>query len=282
MILSKRLFIILLSCILIGLCAAFTAAPAHASYLAWSLATDGGSLMTPASVVPVDDRAAKYAVQPGNAPGTTKQSNKKIVYLTFDDGPSQNTQKILNILDQYHAKATFFVTDQEPKYDYLIKTAYKKGHTIGLHSSTHEYSIYRSEKTYFDDLNKIGQTVKKEIGYVPAFVRFPGGSSNTISRNYAPGIMHKLAKELNAKGYQYYDWNADCTDGSMANGNPNTLVTRALQCKDNNIVLLCHDTEAKSHTVDALPRIIQGYQKRGYVFKAITNKSFAPHHQINN
>lgn len=303
MILIKRHLLRLI--LVMGLCCfgllLLSAKPVHAGYLGWSLATDSGDLdltqpddlaeETAADAAQtkgqpqaykLDKRAQGLVVKPGKVPGNPKESAKKIVYLTFDDGPSENTQKILKILDHYHIKATFFVTDQEPQYDGMIKKAYDKGNTIGLHSSTHQYSIYRTEMTYFDDLNKIAKTVKREIGFVPAFVRFPGGSSNTVSRSYASGIMTKLAKDLNARGYQYYDWNADSTDGAMANGDPNVLVAHATACKDNNIILLCHDTAAKSHTVDALPRIIETYQKRGYTFRPITRDSFVAHHHINN
>ena len=145
--------------------------------------------------------------------GSDKQSNEKVVYLTFDDGPSENTKKIMDILAKYDAKATFFVTGRNQDYNYLIKDAYNAGHTIALHTYSHEYStVYASVDAYFDDLNKVGQMVKKEIGFVPHYIRFPGGSSNTVSRRYCQGIMSTLTKEVVEKGYQYYDWNGDSTD----------------------------------------------------------------------
>ena len=141
--------------------------------------------------------------------------NEKVVYLTFDDGPSENTKKIMDILAKYDAKATFFVTGRNQDYNYLIKDAYNAGHTIALHTYSHEYStVYASVDAYFDDLNKVGQMVKKEIGFVPHYIRFPGGSSNTVSRRYCQGIMSTLTKEVVEKGYQYYDWNGDSTDAS--------------------------------------------------------------------
>ena len=147
--------------------------------------------------------------------GSDKQSNEKVVYLTFDDGPSENTKKIMDILAKYDAKATFFVTGRNQDYNYLIKDAYNAGHTIALHTYSHEYStVYASVDAYFDDLNKVGQMVKKEIGFVPHYIRFPGGSSNTVSRRYCQGIMSTLTKEVVEKGYQYYDWNGDSTDAS--------------------------------------------------------------------
>lgn len=211
------------------------------------------------------------------------QSSEKIVYLTFDDGPSANTQKILDILDQYNAKATFFVTGTNQKYNYLIKEAHKRGHTIALHTYSHDYSkVYSSIDAYFDDLNQLGEMVKNEIGYVPRYIRFPGGASNTVSRKYCPGIMSELVKEVKNRGYQYYDWNADSTDASGNHVPVSKLVANGTSSQANNINLLCHDTDAKSTTVEALPSIIQYYQQKGYQFKGIDDDSFTPHQKVNN
>lgn len=215
--------------------------------------------------------------------GSDKQSNEKVVYLTFDDGPSENTKKIMDILAKYDAKATFFVTGRNQDYNYLIKDAYNAGHTIALHTYSHEYStVYASVDAYFDDLNKIGQMVKKEIGFVPHYIRFPGGSSNTVSRRYCQGIMSTLTKEVVEKGYQYYDWNGDSTDASGNNVPVSKLIANATSSKANNINILFHDTKAKSTTVEALPAIIENYLARGYRFEAINDNSFVPHQSINN
>lgn len=208
---------------------------------------------------------------------------EKIVYLTFDDGPSANTQKILEILERYNAKATFFVTGTNQNYNYLIKEAHDKGHTIGLHTYCHDYkTVYSSVDAYFDDLTKVGNMVKDLIGYTPKYIRFPGGSSNTVSRKYVPGIMTTLSKEVINRGYQYYDWNGDSTDASGNNVPVNKLIANATSSKSNNINILFHDTSAKSTTVQALPAIIENYLARGYRFEAINDSSFAPHQGINN
>lgn len=215
--------------------------------------------------------------------GTSKQSEEKIVYLTFDDGPSANTQKILEILDRYNAKATFFVTGTNQNYNYLIKQAHDKGHTIGLHTYCHDYkTVYSSVDAYFDDLTKVGNMVKDLIGFTPRYIRFPGGSSNTISRKYSSGIMTTLSKEVINRGYQYYDWNGDSTDASGNNVPVSKLIANATSSKSNNINILCHDTSAKSTTVQALPAIIENYLARGYRFEAIDDNSFVPHQGINN
>lgn len=207
----------------------------------------------------------------------------KIVYLTFDDGPSQNTKKILDILDQYNIKATFFVTGRNPNYSNYIQEAYSKGHTIGLHTYTHNYaSVYASVDDYFNDLNQVSNYVHSLIGIYPTAIRFPGGSSNTISANYSKGIMTQLTTLVQQKGYQYYDWNCDSTDASGNNIPVDTLVKNATSSNADQINILCHDTDAKGTTVSALPQIIEYYKSRGYSFKAITPNSFAPHHGINN
>ena len=100
-----------------------------------------------------DDRS-EFAVQPGRKVGTTEQSDEKVVYLTLDDGPSKNTQAVLDILDKYNAKATFFVTGAMPEYKDMIKKAYDKGHTIGMHTYSHDYAkVYASVDAYFQDLD---------------------------------------------------------------------------------------------------------------------------------
>src|SRR5699024_3282268 len=144
------------------------------------------------------------------------QDDEKVVYLTFDDGPSENTQSILDILDQYGAKATFFITGGHEDCRPLIKKAYEAGHTIGLHTYSHDYKqVYSSVDAYFEDLEKVGEVAKEQIGYVPCFIRFPGGASNTVSAEYTPGIMTELTRKVQEKGYQYYDWNVSSGDGSV-------------------------------------------------------------------
>lgn len=215
--------------------------------------------------------------------GSTEQNNDKVVYLTFDDGPSENTQKILDILDRYNVKATFFVTGTNQQYNYLIQEANKRGHTIGLHTYCHDYAtVYSSVDAYFNDLNNVGNMVKNLIGFTPKYIRFPGGSSNTVSKKYTPGIMTILTKEVINRGYQYYDWNGDSTDASGNNVAVSKLIANATSSKSNNVNILFHDTRAKSTTVEALPTIIENYLARGYRFEGINDNSFVPHQKVNN
>ena len=160
------------------------------------------------------ERDKSMSLQPGVAVGTMDpQDDEKVVYLTFDDGPSANTQRVLDILDQYDAKATFFITAQQPDYFPMIKKVYDEGHTVGLHSYTHEYDqVYASVDAYFDDLEKIGEVAKEQLGFVPCFIRFRS-ASNSISKKYSAGIMTQLTQQVLDKGYQYYDWNVSSGDG---------------------------------------------------------------------
>lgn len=215
--------------------------------------------------------------------GTPKESKNKIVYLTFDDGPSNNTLKILNILDKYQIKATFFVTGCNQKYNNYIKLANDKGHTIGMHSYSHEYDqIYCSKEAFFNDLNKLKEMLYNILGYYPKYLRFPGGSSNKISKEYCNNIMTILTKEVIKQGYQYYDWNGDTNDASSNNVSCKEIITSATSETHNNIILLAHDTSLKNTTVEALENIINYYLNKGYVFKAIDDNSYYIHHHLNN
>lgn len=214
---------------------------------------------------------------------TAPNTGSKVCYLTFDDGPSENTIKILDILKKANAKASFFVISTS-KLSY-IKRAYNEGHTIGLHANSHDYSkIYKSEAAYFDDLTKISNKVKNLIGVESKIIRFPGGSSNLVSKKYSKGLMTKLAKQVTSKGYVYADWNVDSTDASKAKVSKDTLV-KSIKANAKNrgdICVLMHDTSAKTTTVDALPEIICYLRGMGYRFEALTTSSPIFHHGINN
>ncbi len=209
------------------------------------------------------------------------KENSKIVYLTFDDGPSIYTDDILNILDKYNIKATFFVTCSS-NLEEFSKKLMKKGHTIGLHSCTHNYSyIYSSKEVYFDDLNKLSSIIEKSSGYKSKYVRFPGGSSNTVSK-FNKGIMSELSKELTNKGYKYFDWNIDSNDAKGANKEQiYSNVIGSLENNDRNIsMILMHDT--KVYTKDALEKIIIDALNMGYTFLNISDNTKEVHHYINN
>ena len=210
-------------------------------------------------------------------------SGEKVCYLTFDDGPSQNTLKIIDILKKYGVTATFFVTGNGTN-SYMKKIT-ESGNTIALHTYSHDYKkIYSSTKAYFEDLNKIKELVKKETGVESNIIRFPGGSSNTISRQYCKGIMSTITKEVEKQGYYYFDWNVDSTDASGNNVAASKLINNIKTYSKgiNNVVVLMHDTGSKNTTVEALPKIIEYYKSQGYVIKGLSEDSKTCHHGVNN
>lgn len=227
-------------------------------------------------------RAKASSVQPGVPVGTEEPTDDdKVVYLTFDDGPSENTKKILDILAEYNAKATFFITGANEQCRSYIKEAYEAGHTIGLHTYTHDYDkVYKSDEAYFDDLEQVGQVAKEQIGFVPCFIRFPGGSSNMISAEYNKGIMTRLVKSVQEKGYQYYDWNLD--SGDAAGCGKEEIEQNATTDKIHHVMILFHDTQTKDATVEALPYILKYYTDQGYEFRAIDRDSYVSHHDVQN
>ena len=205
-------------------------------------------------------------------------------YLTFDDGPSGNTMRILDILDEYDAKATFFVIYHGGCEEYYREIV-RRGHTIALHSWSHDYSvIYKREKAYFDDLERLADYIEDVTGLRPKYVRFPGGASNTSSRKYCHGIMTRLTQAVEERGYQYFDWNISSGDAEGSHIPKDKLVgnvKRELGTNSNAIILM-HDTLAKSTTVDALPDIIEYLQSRGYELAAIDDTTYPYHHAVTN
>jgi len=203
------------------------------------------------------------------------------IYLTFDDGPSQGTtNKILDILKSEGVKATFFVTCKGP--DSLIKRIYEEGHTVALHTASHEYSyIYSSVDNYFTDLYKVRDRVKRITGIESKIIRFPGGSSNTVSRNFSKGIMTVLTNTVLSEGYRYFDWNVDGKDAGGARNSKDVYynVTSSLSHNRANVVLL-HDI--KSITVGALKDIIKFGKEYGYEFSAIDMNTYMVRHGVKN
>lgn len=203
------------------------------------------------------------------------------IYLTFDDGPNAGTTNvILDILKEEDVKATFFVTNNGP--DDLIKREYDEGHTVALHTSTHNYaSLYASDEAFYQDLKGVQDRVKRITGETSMIIRFPGGSSNTVSRKYSPGIMSRLTQSTLAKGYKYYDWNLSSGDAggtTEASGVYNNVI-RGLKKERANMVLM-HDI--KTYTRDALRQIIKFGKENGYKFEKITMDTYMVTQKVNN
>lgn len=198
-------------------------------------------------------------------------SNEKTIYLTFDDGPGPYTKKLLGYLREYNVKATFFVTNQSPGYSYLLKNIVDDGHAIGVHSLTHEWSIYSSEKSYMKDFNAMHDLIKTKTGVDTKLFRFPGGTNNTVSRSYSRGIMTKLAKSMTDAGYVYFDWNVDCYDTSGYSSSQIVQTTiNQIKGRKTSVVLM-HDI--RNTTVEAVKRIIEFGLDNGYVFRVLDENS---------
>lgn len=209
--------------------------------------------------------------------------NNGVIYLTFDDGPSGITPKILDILKKEDVKATFFVVNYSELYENVVKRIIEEGHTIGLHSYTHKYKlIYSSEESYFNDLEKLKIRVKNTTGIDSNIIRFPGGSSNTISR-FNQGIMTRLVKMVKDNGYHYFDWNVDSGDAGGARNSTDVYnnVIGNLNIKRNNVVLM-HDLGNNLKTLNALESIIKDAKAKGYSFDKITYDTPMVVHGINN
>ncbi len=215
----------------------------------------------------------------------------KVCYLTFDDGPSSAvTTKILATLEKYDVKATFFVANGSKSLLTQIKDG---GHAIGLHTNTHDYDIYKSKEAYFADLNAISDRVYAAVGIRSKIIRFPGGSSNTVSKSRCEGIMSVLVEEVEKQGYAYFDWNVDSNDANSSKMETidgkkrtpkDTIVNSVLNSakgKDK-ICVLMHDIAVKTTTAEALPEIIEGLKEMGYRFEALNENSPVFHMKVNN
>ena len=209
----------------------------------------------------------------------TVQPNGKVIYLTFDDGPSQYTPQLLDILDKYGVKATFFVVNTP--YVHLVEDIVERGHAIGVHSTTHEFkTIYASEDAFFADLTKMRDIIYNRTGVYTNLIRFPGGSSNTISK-FNPGIMSRLTKAVEDMGYHYFDWNVDSDDAGSTRTKDGVVTNVINGCKNRKIsIVLQHDI--KGYSVNAVEEILIWGLENGYTFLPLDMSSPTAHHGVNN
>lgn len=207
----------------------------------------------------------------------TDDNTQKIIYLTFDDGPSENTDKILDILKQNDVKASFFVTAQYGTAEERarrLKRMQEEGHTIGLHTYSHNYErIYESVDSYLTDLSRINEEVWSATGVRAELIRFPGGSSNQYNQH----VCRELIAEVERRGYTYHDWAVSCGDaeGKNLSADQEIRIT-ADECeKRSKSVVLFHDTPAQDSTVEALDGLIRELREKGYEFRAL-DKTIRP------
>lgn len=215
-------------------------------------------------------------------PTATQNPGNKVVYLTFDDGPSKYTSELLNTLDKYGVKATFFVTNQKPSYQYMIGETAKRGHTIALHTYSHVFSeVYKDIDSYFADLQKIQDIVVQKTGKEATIVRFPGGTSNTVSKKYCAGIMTEITKTLPLYGYQYCDWNVDSGDAGGTKSSSGVANNVINGMKNHNIsIVLQHDTT--SYSIKAVDEILAWGIANGYTFLPMSPSTPMHHHPVRN
>ena len=201
---------------------------------------------------------------------------EKWVCLTFDDGPSKTTPDVLAALNTAGVHGTFFVvaTGYNEKYLPLLTQAAAAGHQIALHSASHEYSdIYRSSAAYWKDIALLKQRIAP---YVDAEsirnLRFPGGSTNTVSRRYGgKGLMPQLKAEVEQRGWQWVDWNVCAEDAVGGHPSADTIYRNVVRetGEQTHCIVLMHDSATTRTTAEALPDIIRWYTDNGYTFLTV-------------
>lgn len=194
----------------------------------------------------------------------------KVCCLTFDDGPSANTDRVLAALDRYGVKGTFFIVGSaagSAAGQQRMRDIVAAGHTLAMHSWSHDYKkVYASVEAFLDEFYRLYQWIYQVTGVYPSVYRFPGGSINGYDR----GVYQEIIAEMTRRGFVYFDWNASAQDATVT---PRPAAGIAADCLKgvgrDLVVVLCHDSAARGTTVDALPAIIEGYQAAGYTFSAL-------------
>lgn len=195
-----------------------------------------------------------------------KVNDKKEIYLTFDDGPSyKTTGNVLDVLKENDVKATFFIVGKhiEGKED-TLKRVVKEGHSLGLHTYSHDFkTIYRNNEAFIDEMLKCQNEVYKVTGVKTDIIRFPGGSAKRLNKDFK--------KELEEKHFKVYDWNVAISDGVDHRAPASKLYREATKRKKplSKIILLMHCDYLNKNTYIALPDIIKFYKDKGYEFKVI-------------
>lgn len=205
---------------------------------------------------------------PLHATSESSHTDEKVVYLTFDDGPTPViTEKILDILKENDVKATFFVVGKEIKgREAILKRIYEEGHGIGLHTFSHNFKIiYKDVDSFVMEMEKTQATINDVLGIQleSKAIRFPGGSAGRLNQ--------KFYDTLESKGYRIYDWNVDLKDGVKGSLAPSEFVKNAKKCSDKSVrrIILAHCNSNNKNTCSALSDIISYYKDEGYSFKAI-------------
>ncbi|MDU8689874.1 polysaccharide deacetylase family protein [Faecalibacterium prausnitzii] len=239
-------------------------------------AAPGFTGCTQQDLTPVPDTSALCPAAAAFADNAGSAQPEKWVCLTFDDGPSRTTPAVLAALDAAGVHGTFFVvaTGYNEKYLPLLTQAAAAGHQIALHSASHEYSdIYGSSEAYWADIALLKERIAP---YVDAesirYLRFPGGSTNTVSRRYGGReLMKQLKSEVEQKGWQWVDWNVCAEDAVGGHPSADTIYRNVVRetGQQTNCIVLMHDSSSTRTTAEALPDIIQWYTDNGYTFLTV-------------
>ncbi len=200
-------------------------------------------------------------------------------YLTFDDGPSHNTEKVLDILKDYQVPATFFVIGNDSSFGHsMYRRMVEEGHAIGNHTYTHDSEkIYSSPKAFMEDFYRLEELLDRVVGAKPDIMRFPGGSKSSAALEAAGyDVIDYIIKILKSEGYAYFDWNITSGDASSPLPERDEIVENVLSRAGGRkeIIVLFHDTSTKHTTVEALPEIIENLKDKGYSFDVLTKDSF--------
>ena len=217
----------------------------------------------------------------GFTPSELPDPQRPAIYLTFDDGPGPYTETLLDILKGCGVRATFFVTAKAPEYLDCVTRAFAEGHSVGVHSFSHDYGkIYAGTEAFLRDFLACEDIIRARTGsYTPLF-RFPGGSSNTVSR-VTPGIMTRLSKTLPALGFHYFDWNVDSGDTAGIVSKERIFSNIIEGCRKRQAcVVLQHDINGES--VGILRDVIAWGRANGYCFLPLGPDSPAAKHNIAN
>lgn len=227
---------------------------------AYDVGTEAFQNIYTADSVDISKRDSGAVKETDSQESVLPSGNIRKVYLTFDDGPSSNTGRILDILAEYDVKATFFVVGkEEEKYKALYNRIVEEGHTLGMHSYSHKYDeIYQSVDSYAQDLSKLQEFLYDTTGVWCRYCRFPGGSSNTVSRV----DMNELIAYLDEQDITYFDWNIASGDASSSYISADAIQHNCMQQlpKFNECIILMHDASNKNTTVQALPALIEQIQ----------------------
>ena len=239
-------------------------------------AAPGFTGCTQQDLTPVPDTSALCPAAAAFADNAGSAQPEKWVCLTFDDGPSRTTPAVLAALDAAGVHGTFFVvaTGYNEKYLPLLTQAAAAGHQIALHSASHEYSdIYGSSDAYWEDIALLKERIAPYVDVESIrYLRFPGGSTNPVSRRYGgKGLMKQLKAEVEQKGLQWVDWNVCAEDAVGGHPSADTIYRNVVRetGQQTNCIVLMHDSSSTHTTAEALPDIIQWYTDNGYTFLTV-------------